>query len=71
MLRRLLTSQELDNFKAVNDPIREYLPGSADRQRLEKRLAYYSNTCTEIPIVIGDEHISTSDVHYQVMVSEY
>ncbi|XP_067947704.1 delta-1-pyrroline-5-carboxylate dehydrogenase, mitochondrial-like [Watersipora subatra] len=64
---RWLSAQDLDNYKAVNDPIREYLPGSTDRERLEKRLAYYCNTCTEIPIVIGDEQFHTKDVHYQVM----
>ena len=67
---RLLSTEEMDKFKAVNDPVREYLAGSTDRQRLEKRLAYYSNTCTEVPIVIGDEQIQTKDVRYQVMVCQ-
>ena len=60
----------MDKFEAVNEPVREYLAGSEDRDRLEKRLAYYSNTCTDVPIVIGDEHIFTDDVRYQVMVSK-
>lgn len=68
LLCRYLTSSELDKFVAVNEPIREYLPGSTDIQRLEKRLAYYSNTCVDVPIVIGDEEIYTKDVRYQVMV---
>ena len=60
----------MDKFEAVNEPVREYLAGSEDRDRLEKRLAYYSNTCTDVPIVIGDEHFFTDDVRYQVMVSK-
>jgi len=66
--RSLSTSQCLHDYTAVNEPIRDYLPGSTDRERLEKRLSYFSNTCSDVPIVIGDDVYTTSDVRHQVMV---
>lgn len=51
----------------VNEPLLDYLKGSKERAELEKQLQHVSNTCEDIPIVIGDEEIRTNSVRCQVM----
>ncbi|CAI9731036.1 delta-1-pyrroline-5-carboxylate dehydrogenase, mitochondrial-like [Octopus vulgaris] len=59
-------AMSLQGFKAVNEPILSYLPGSDERIRLEAALEKHQNQQVDIPLVVGDEEIRTKDVHYQV-----
>ena len=51
----------------INDPVREYLPGSLERLSIKKRLAAMSSEQIEIPILIGGKEIRTADTGTQVM----
>ena len=51
----------------INDPVRAYAPGTAERQALKDRLAAMSAEKVEIPLVIGGKEIRTGDVGTQVM----
>jgi 1-pyrroline-5-carboxylate dehydrogenase len=51
----------------VNDPIRNYEPGSCDRQALKSRLAQMSAEKIEIPLVIGGKEVRTGETGTQVM----
>ena len=46
----------------VNEPVKSYAPGSAERRSLQARLAEMSNEVVEIPVIIGDEEIRTGNV---------
>ena len=65
----MTTSSALKNYKAVNEPVLQYLPGSSERNELEAKLKEYDSQVHDIPIVIGDEEITNSNVRYQVRVS--
>lgn len=43
----------------VNEPVRAYSPGSAERASLEAALASALGEEVEIPLVIGGEHVRT------------
>jgi 1-pyrroline-5-carboxylate dehydrogenase len=43
----------------VNDPVREYAPGSPERARLKLELERQSQDCPEIPLVIGGQRVTT------------
>ncbi|MCB9447380.1 MAG: L-glutamate gamma-semialdehyde dehydrogenase [Flavobacteriales bacterium] len=45
--------------KAVNEPVREYRPGSPERISLEKTLAAMRSVETEVPMVIGGKEVKT------------
>ncbi len=47
---------------AVNEPIRSYAPGTAERAELKARLAAMEKERPEIPLVIGGREIHTGDV---------
>ncbi len=47
---------------AVNEPIRSYAPGTADRAELKARLAAMEKEQPEIPLVIGGKEIRTGDI---------
>src|SRR3989475_11863615 len=51
----------------INDPVRNYEPGSSDRQALKSRLAEMSAEKIEIPLLIGGKEVRTGDVCTQVM----
>jgi len=51
----------------INDPVRNYEPGSSDRQALKSRLAEMSAEKIEIPLVIGGKEVRTGDTGTQVM----
>ncbi len=44
---------------AVNEPVRDYAPGSPEREGLQQRLAEMSGERIEIPLVIGGKEIRT------------
>src|SRR5437867_12470929 len=51
----------------VNDPIRSYAPGTAERQALKQKLAAMSAEKIDIPLVIGGKEIRTGKIEKQVM----
>ena len=46
----------------VNEPIRAYAPGSAERASLKARLDAVASEQIDIPIVIGGEQIRTGEI---------
>ena len=56
---------------AVNEPVRSYAPGSAERVGLKARLASMENEQPEIPIVIGGKRIHTGDMGEVTMPCEH
>ena len=55
----------------VNDPIRSYAPGSAERASLKARLSAMAGEKIEIPIVIGGEDIRTGATAPSVMPHDH
>src|SRR5438128_1761373 len=51
----------------ANEPIRDYAPGSPEREELRVRLAEMQRERIEIPLVIGGEEIRTGDTFEAVM----
>ena len=54
-------------IKAVNEPIKEYLPGSDEKNSIKNQLQKMSNECIDIPIIIGGQEIRTNDLGECVM----
>lgn len=63
----VLPDLKLGDASLYNEPILGYLKGSNERKELEKALKKATDTCEDVPIVIGGEEIRTKDVRYQVM----
>jgi 1-pyrroline-5-carboxylate dehydrogenase len=55
---------------ARNEPVHDYVPGSAERARLEARLAQMAGERIEIPLVIGGKDIATGQTQPAVMPHE-
>ena len=53
--------------KPVNEPVRMYAPGSAERAELKARLSKMASERVEIPIIIGGKEIRTGDLGHSVM----
>ncbi|HEY0529858.1 MAG TPA: L-glutamate gamma-semialdehyde dehydrogenase [Gemmatimonadaceae bacterium] len=51
----------------VNEPVKSYAPGSAERATLKARLQSMSNERVDIPIIIGGKEIRTGDLAQTVM----
>src|SRR2546421_887012 len=51
----------------VNEPVRDYAPGSPEREELRVRLAEMQRERIEIPVVIGGEEVRTGDTFQAVM----
>jgi 1-pyrroline-5-carboxylate dehydrogenase len=51
----------------VNEPVRDYAPGSRERASLQLRLEQVRNERLEIPLVIGGEEVRTGKVREAVM----
>jgi 1-pyrroline-5-carboxylate dehydrogenase len=51
----------------VNEPVRSYAPGSAERASLKARLEGMASERVEIPIIIGGQEIRTGEVAHAVM----
>ena len=51
----------------VNEPVRPYAPGTAERQALKSKLAAMSTERIEIPLVIGGKEVRTGQTGTQVM----
>jgi 1-pyrroline-5-carboxylate dehydrogenase len=52
---------------AVNEPVRSYEPGSADRAALKARLASMAGERADIPVIIGGQEIRTGATRQSVM----
>jgi 1-pyrroline-5-carboxylate dehydrogenase len=50
-----------------NEPIKDYAPGSPEREELQRRLDEMQSERLDIPCVIGGEEIRTGDLHQAVM----
>ena len=76
-----LSRKDLENYKAVNEPIYEYKKGSTERDLLNKTILEYLNVKNltvdkrdalfEIPCVIGDKEVRTKHVKYQLVPFEH
>src|SRR3954469_8452385 len=55
----------------VNEPVRSYAPGSAEKQALKARLASMANERVDIPIIIGGDEIRTGDLATSVMPHDH
>ena len=51
----------------VNEPVKNYVPGSPERTALKARLKEMANERIEIPIIIGGEEIRTGETAQAVM----
>lgn len=51
----------------VNEPVRQYAPGSPERASIKARLAAMASERVDIPLIIGGREIRTADVHHAVM----
>ncbi|KAM9860287.1 delta-1-pyrroline-5-carboxylate dehydrogenase, mitochondrial [Aulostomus maculatus] len=49
-----------------NEPILSFTDGSAERRELLEALASVKGVTEEIPCVVGDEHVWTGDIRYQL-----
>src|SRR3954470_18874256 len=52
---------------ARNEPVREYAPGSPEREELRQRLDRMKGERIEIPLVIGGRDVTTGDLRPAVM----
>uniref|UniRef100_A0AAZ3QA91 Delta-1-pyrroline-5-carboxylate dehydrogenase, mitochondrial n=1 Tax=Oncorhynchus tshawytscha TaxID=74940 RepID=A0AAZ3QA91_ONCTS len=60
----------LESFISVkNEPILGFNEGSPERAELQKALDDLKGKTEEIPCVVGDEHVWTKDIRYQLSVS--
>ncbi|MEK6276051.1 MAG: L-glutamate gamma-semialdehyde dehydrogenase [Actinomycetota bacterium] len=53
--------------KPVNEPVKDYAPGSPEREELRRRLDQMQNERVEIPLVIGGEDVETGKTAEVVM----
>lgn len=45
----------------VNEPVKDFLPGSEERESLKKKLTFLKNKKEDVPMYIGDEEVRTGD----------
>lgn len=57
--------------KPINEPIKGYAPGSADKAKLKKALAQLSGEEWDIPLVIGGKEIRTGNTGKVVMPHDH
>src|SRR2546421_10098326 len=51
----------------LNEPVRSYTPGTAERQALKQKIAAMSAEKIEIPLIIGGKEVRTGDTATQEM----
>jgi 1-pyrroline-5-carboxylate dehydrogenase len=51
----------------INEPVRNYPPGSPERESLKKRLEEMSGERIDIPMVIGGREVTSGDIYETVM----
>lgn len=70
-LGSLVPDFNLPEFTVANEPVLEYRKGSAERAKLEAALKETASKVEDVPIMIGEQEIRTSDVRYQVMPHDH
>jgi 1-pyrroline-5-carboxylate dehydrogenase len=55
----------------VNEPVKSYAPGSAERAALKARLASMAKERVDIPIVVGGREVRTGDLAQSVMPHDH
>jgi len=55
----------------VNDPIRPYSPGSAEKASIKARLDSMASERIEVPLIVGGKEITTGDVAQAVMPHDH
>ena len=55
----------------VNEPVKNYAPGSPEKQELKARLKQMAGERIEIPVVIGGKEIRTGDTQTSVMPHDH
>src|SRR5690242_6018262 len=55
----------------VNEPVKSYAPGSAERAALKARLKEIAGERAEIPLIIGGREIRTGDIAHAVMPHDH
>jgi 1-pyrroline-5-carboxylate dehydrogenase len=55
----------------INEPVRSYAPGSAERGTLAARLTAMAAERIDIPLIVGGEEIRTGDVRQAVMPHDH
>ena len=53
--------------KPINEPIRNYEPGSPEKASLKEKLAELSQKEIEIPLIIGGKEVRTGDTGKCIM----
>ena len=53
--------------EAVNEPIKDYLHGSSEKESLLKKLEEMKSHQYEIPLIINGQEVRTNDLGYCVM----
>lgn len=71
MASALQLTSKLKDFRVTNEPVLEYLPGSKERQELDKAINELKGKCTEVPIVIDGKEFKSDLVQYQVSPYEH
>ena len=55
----------------VNEPVREYGPGSPEKARLKSALETVANEQIEVPLVIGGEHVQTGETQNMIVPHDH
>ncbi|XP_063852762.1 delta-1-pyrroline-5-carboxylate dehydrogenase, mitochondrial-like [Scylla paramamosain] len=63
----IIQDERINDFTVENEPLLGYLPGSPEREELQKAISKYEGTQTDVPIMIGDQEHRTDLVRHQVM----
>uniref|UniRef100_A0A665XBW1 Multifunctional fusion protein n=1 Tax=Echeneis naucrates TaxID=173247 RepID=A0A665XBW1_ECHNA len=66
--KNLLKTSPCAAVEVKNEPILGFKEGSAERKELLKALDSLKGKTEEIPCVVGDEHVWTKDIRYQLSV---
>jgi len=62
---------KVTDFNAKNEPVLGYLKGSKERAELEDALKKVASETRDVPIMIGDQEIRSSEVRYQPMPHDH
>ena len=57
--------------KTVNEPVRNYKPGSDNRKNLQAKYDQMASELVEIPLIIGSKTIKTQDIGKCIMPHDH
>lgn len=66
-----MNNTQLLTPQPINEPVRNYAPGSAERRSLQRTLARMRDETREIPAVIGGEEVETGRIYEVVAPHEH